>query len=161
MSVSVILPVVSYEGNASSVTPYPTQFYFETNADVKVRVVDAEGVSTDLVLGVGYNVTGATNVGGGDVVTTAAHPDTSTIIISRSPSITQTLALAYAEVIPSAALEKNLDKITFILQLHAHLIQQFSGVLTNIQSIRLDSDQNVIVTTESGSFLLPTVPVTP
>jgi hypothetical protein len=116
MAVSVTVTLSQYAGNASTVTPYPTGFAFQSAAWVKVWVTDAAGVSTLLTSGTHYSVTGAGDVDGGDVVTVAAYPATSTLTIARVTPATQLLDLEYNDRLPSQLVEDALDKATFLLQ---------------------------------------------
>lgn len=115
MSISTANSSISYVGNASAVTAYVVNYPFFDATDLKVFSVDSAGVSTLLVLTTNYTVTGG-NGSTGSVVTTAAIPATSTVIISRNVPYTQLTSLTTGDRLPAASLEKALDKVTMQTQ---------------------------------------------
>jgi len=115
MSISSSTSSVSITGNASTVTAYVVNYPFFDASDLKVYSVNSAGVSTLLTLSTNYTVTGG-NGSTGSVVTTAAIPATSTVIISRSVPYTQLTSLTTGDRLPAASLEKALDKLTMETQ---------------------------------------------
>lgn len=116
MSVSSTVTRSQYAGNDSTVTAYPTGFFFASNDWVNVVVTDEDGVDTALVEGDDYILTGAEEEVGGDVVTTIAYDDTYNVTIFRVTPRTQLLDLAYNDRLPAELLEAAYDKLTYILQ---------------------------------------------
>jgi hypothetical protein len=113
MSISSSTSSVSYTGNASTVTAYVVSYPFFDASDLKVYSVSG-GTST-LLSPSAYTVTGG-NGSTGSVVTTAAIPATSTVIISRDVPYTQLTSLTTGDRLPAASLEKALDKVTMQAQ---------------------------------------------
>jgi hypothetical protein len=116
MAVSIVVTVSHYLGNGSTVTPYPTGFAFQENSWVNVYVTDAAGITTKLVLGTDYSVTGARMAAGGQVLTSQPIPATSRVTISRVSPKTQLLDLEYNDQLPSPLVEDALDLLTYITQ---------------------------------------------
>jgi hypothetical protein len=115
MSISSSTSSVSYTGNASTVTAYVVSFPFFDASDLKVYSVTSAGVSTLLAITTNYTVSGG-NGSTGSVVTTAAIPATSTVIITRSVPYTQLTSLTTGDRLPAATIEKALDKVTMQAQ---------------------------------------------
>lgn len=115
MSISSANSSISYVGNNSTSTPYVVNYPFFDASDLKVYYVDVAGVSTLLTLTTNYTVSGG-NGSTGSVVTTAAIPATSTVIITRSVPYTQLTSLTTGDRLPAASLEKALDKVTMQTQ---------------------------------------------
>jgi hypothetical protein len=115
MSISTANSSISYVGNNSTSTPYVVNYPFFDASDLRVFSVTSAGVSTLLAITVNYTVSGG-NGSTGSVVTTAAIPATSTVIISRVVPYTQTTSLTTGDRLPAATLEKSLDKLTMQAQ---------------------------------------------
>jgi microcystin-dependent protein len=107
---------IQYTGNASTVTPYPVPFYFLANADVIVVVTDGDGGETVLTETTDYTITGALDVAGGEIITVAAVPDTSTLTIYRDPEATQLSQFQGTGPLPATALTQGLDRVTMLVQ---------------------------------------------
>jgi hypothetical protein len=118
MSVSSTISSLSYSGNASTSAAYPVTFQFFDATDLTVYVVDSAGVSTTLVLGTGYTVSGGAG-STGNVLTTAAVPSTSQVVITRNTAKTQLTSYTTGDRFPASTHEKALDKLTFIAQENA------------------------------------------
>lgn len=107
--------IIEYAGNGSSVTPYDVTFPFLENEDIYVVVVDADGVETQLVLDVEYTVSGGSG-STGSILTTAAIPAESKIVIYRDPEQTQLMALAPGGPFPVGSVERAFDRLTMMVQ---------------------------------------------
>lgn len=116
MAVPTTTTLVQYQGNGSTVTPYPTVFPFLDEEWLRVEVTAADGTVTELDLGLGFLASGAGDPEGGEVTTVAEVPETATITIYRIVPITQLLDLEYNDRLPATQLEQALDKLTFICQ---------------------------------------------
>ena len=114
MSVSSSTSSVSYVGNNSTSTAYVVPFVFFDATDLKVFSV-AAGVSTLLTLSTNYTVSGGAGATG-SILTTAAIPATSTVIIVRSVPYTQLTSFTTGDRLPAASIEKALDKLTMSTQ---------------------------------------------
>jgi hypothetical protein len=114
MSVSSSTSRVSFVGNNSTTTAYVVPFVFFDATDLSV-VVNTGGVPTTLVNGTGYTVTGGSGATG-SLLTTAAIPATSTVIITRSVPYTQLTSFTTGDRLPAASIEKALDKLTMSAQ---------------------------------------------
>jgi hypothetical protein len=114
MSISTSDSSISYVGNNSTSTPYVVNYPFFDASDLKVYSVTS-GTSTLLALTTNYTVTGG-NGSTGSIVTTAAIPATSTVIITRDVPYTQLTSLTTGDRLPAASLEKALDKVTMQAQ---------------------------------------------
>lgn len=116
MAVQTETSRVIYAGNNSTVTPYPVPFKFFSDADLKLSVLTSGGATSLLVLGTDYTVTGAGSDLGGDIVTTAAIPSTSTVTIAREIPATQLYEFEEADRFPARSFEDGLDKVTMLAQ---------------------------------------------
>lgn len=109
-----------YNGNNSSVTPYPVPFPYLLAADIYVAIQQGEDDAVILAQGVEYTLTPTTdtngNITGGSVVTAIAYDNTWTVTIFRQVSLTQLTELPEAGPISSRALEKAYDKAVMALQ---------------------------------------------
>lgn len=82
MPVSDTTPIISYDGNGSTVTPYVIPFKFNDNSHV-VMLIDGV-VSAD-----GFTLTGAGNDAGGSATTTVAYADTKKVTFRRVVPMSQ------------------------------------------------------------------------
>lgn len=116
MSLSSTTTKVSYAGNGVT-TAFSFPYYFLVNADlVVVSMDDTTLVETVKTITTHYTVTGA-GVGAGGTVTMLVAPATgTTLIIYRDPSVKQDLDIAENDSLPSAEVEKALDKNVMISQ---------------------------------------------
>jgi hypothetical protein len=107
---------IQYAGNGSNSVAYPIPFYFFTNADIRVFLLNANGVESELVLNTGFSVTGAGNQNGGNMTTAIAYNSAFTITIVRDVTPTQTLIYDENDKFPAKSHERGLDKLTMIVQ---------------------------------------------
>jgi hypothetical protein len=114
MSVSTTVSSVTYTGNASTSAAYTVPFQFFDSTDLLV-VVSTAGVPTTLVNGTGYTVTGGSG-STGSIVTTAAVPATSQVIITRNTAKTQLTSYTTGDRFPATTHERALDKLTMLVQ---------------------------------------------
>jgi hypothetical protein len=116
MAVQSATSQVQYVGNASTVTAYPVPFRFDDNSHIYVDVTTQSGVTTSLTETTDYVLTGAGEESGGEVVTVAAVPATSTVTIYRLVPITQLTSYEEGGDFPASSHERALDKLTQIAQ---------------------------------------------
>jgi len=113
MSVSTTATSQSFTSTGG--TTYPiTAFSFFDSTELLV-VKKSGGVSTTLVLGTDYSVTGGAG-STGNVITTTAIPSGVTLIVSRVTSKTQLTSYTTGDRFPASAQEKALDRLTMIAQ---------------------------------------------
>lgn len=116
MSVSTTATSQSFTSTGG--TTYPiTAFAFFDSTELLV-VKKSGGVSTTLVLGTDYSVTGGAG-STGNVITTTAIPSGVTLIVSRVTSKTQLTSYTTGDRFPASAQEKALDRLTMIAQENA------------------------------------------
>jgi hypothetical protein len=113
MSVSTTATSQSFTSTGG--TTYPiTAFSFFDSTELLV-VKKSGGVSTTLVLGTDYSVTGGAG-STGNVTTTTAIPSGVTLIVSRVTSKTQLTSYTTGDRFPASAQERALDRLTMIAQ---------------------------------------------
>lgn len=123
-------------GNNSTSTPYVIPFAFLANADVIVVVRTSAGVETQLVEITDYVITGSGYPTASASFTTAvAVPASSTVIIYRRTTVTQTTQYVEADEFPAASHERALDKLT---------MQEQEGKDIDQHSFRLKDSRGVI-----------------
>jgi hypothetical protein len=115
MSVSTSTSSVNYTGNASTSVPYVVNFQFFDATDLVVVVVNSSNVSTTLVNGTGYTVTGGGGLTG-SIVTTSPVPATSRVVITRNTAKTQLTSYVTGDRFPASSHERALDKLTMLAQ---------------------------------------------
>lgn len=106
---------VSYAGNGSTLTLYPVPFVFFLPTDLSVYKV-VSGVSTQLVNGSDYTVTGGGFGSTGNISTTVAYPSTTTIIINRAVPYVQATSLTTGDEFPAVSMEQALDNVVMQTQ---------------------------------------------
>jgi hypothetical protein len=113
---------VAYNGDGVT-TAFPTTFKFLAATDLVVTKVLA-GVTTVMVLGADYNVTGAgADEPGGVVNMTVAPAAGGTVLnIARATPIVQPVVLAQSGPLPVKSLNGEFDRLTLIAQEHAKAI---------------------------------------
>ncbi len=116
MSVQSATSRIQYVGNNSTVTEYVVTFFFGLSSDLKVVVTDEDGAETLLTETTDYVVSGAGDENGGDIVTVAAVPATSTVTIYREVPATQLTTYAENDAFPASSHESALDKLTYLVQ---------------------------------------------
>jgi len=100
---------VTYVGNASAVNPYAIPFDYIDEADVKVSVIDEDGVETTLDAA-DYVVTDD------ELVTDSAIPATSSVTIYRELDVEQPIDLVEQDSMPVESIETGLNRLTMICQ---------------------------------------------
>ena len=106
---------VSYAGNGSTSTLYPVPFVFFLSTDLSVYAVSS-GVSTKLINGTDYTVTGGGFGNTGNISTAVAYPSTTTIIISRNVPYVQATSLTTGDEFPAVSMEQALDNVVMQTQ---------------------------------------------
>lgn len=138
MTVSSTTSRADYTGNGST-TAFTVPFYFLDNTHVTVYLtVIATGVTTTLVLGTDYTLTGAGVSTGGTVTTTVAPSTSQKLSILRSVPQTQLIHYVPNDPFPAATHEQALDQLTME-------VQQVNETLA--RSIKLSST-NTMTSTE-------------
>jgi hypothetical protein len=115
MTVSSSTNRASYSGNGSLAT-FAYGFKVFDQDDLTVILRASDGTETVQTISTDYTVTGAGDVGGGNVVFTTAPVSGVTIVIIREQPLTQGLDLVPNDPFPAQSLEESLDKLTFIDQ---------------------------------------------
>lgn len=127
MTVSSEITSFSYDTDGVT-TAFPVPFYFLANQHLRVWLFDTvTEIETDLVLGSGYNVTGAGNPSGGTVTTTATYPAGQQLRGERVVPVTQETAYQRNDPFPERAHERALDKLTMICQQLASIFGGLQG----------------------------------
>lgn len=116
MTLSTTTSRITYAGN-SVTTAFSFPYYFISSSDLVVTErVDATGVETLKTITTDYAVTGAGVAAGGTVTMVTATATGTTLVIYRSPAVTQDLDLVENDALPAEELEKRLDKVTMLAQ---------------------------------------------
>lgn len=114
---------IEYDGNNSTVTPYPITFPFLLEPSyIKAYTTSDTGVVVQLVLETDYTVTYEADGLSGNLFTVAAVPVTSTITIYREVDETQLTEYHENDDFPAASHERALDKLTMIAQQQSRVI---------------------------------------
>jgi len=105
-----------YTGNGST-TAFTVPFYFLDNTHVTVyTTVIATGVTTTLILGTDYTLTGAGVSTGGTVTTTVAPTTSQKLSILRNVPLSQLIHYVPNDPFPAATHEQALDQLTMEVQ---------------------------------------------
>ena len=115
MTVSNSTYRVSYNGNGST-TSFSIPFYFINNSDLLVTKQNTDGSETAFVFGTDYNLTGAGDLSGGTLTTTATLITNEKITIERDAQFTQSTDYEPFGRFPAETLEQNIDKLTMLSQ---------------------------------------------
>ena len=110
MTISSTVTRVNYVGN-SVTDDFSFPYKFSANSDLIVYVADVLQVITT-----NYTVTGAGLDAGGTVTFLVAPPAGNSVIIIRSPALTQGLDLVENDPLPAESVENAFDKLTMIAQ---------------------------------------------
>lgn len=113
MAISTTHTLIRYTGN-STVGPFAVDFQFLDAADLLVSVTTS-GVTSVLVLGVGYTVTGGSGLTGA-ITMVATYTNATTILIQRRTAVIQPAELEPTGEFPPAMIERQLDRAICILQ---------------------------------------------
>lgn len=149
---------VTYVGNNSDTTPYPIPYLFYTDEDIVVTVTDVNDVSTVLVLGVDYAVTGGNPAAGstGSLTTAVAIPVTSDVTIDRTLEIIQSTVFTDLGRFPSASVDRAYDYLTMVCQQIQRSVttifctapEAVAGVITN----KAVSPASLLVAIQAAAF---------
>lgn len=115
MTVSSTQSYIEYNGDGST-TSFPIPFYFLLNSDISAMVQDASGNVIEQVNGNDFFVTGGGDSAGGMFTASAAYPSGSTVLIYRSPPVTQETKYYENGKFPAISHESALDKLTMLIQ---------------------------------------------
>lgn len=116
MSISTTTPYVTAAGNGAT-TVFPYTFKVNTTADLVVTLVnDSTEVETAQVLTTNYTVSGAGNLGGGNVTMLVAPPSGYTLVIRQGCAITQITDIKNQNPYSPVSVENALDKLTMVAQ---------------------------------------------
>ncbi len=121
MTVSSEINRKGYNGNGATTNfgfPYP----FTASGDLKVLLVDSDGVQDEQVIDSDFSVAGAGLPEGGSVTFVVAPPTGTRVVIYRDPAMTQTVDYVTNGTLPADTLEANVDKLTLIAQRTRELI---------------------------------------
>lgn len=136
MSISTVLNAITYEGNASTVTPYEIPFPFLDGDHIYLATRATLAADPVLLDSADYTVTRLEDGSGGSVVTDAAVPVDEFLTIWRDVPYTQPLVVQPAGPFPAKSVEYGLDRL-------AMQIQQLARKLNELLEI---DDGNDIVT---------------
>ena len=116
MTVQSTTSSADYTGNGST-TAFTVPFYFLDNTHVTVyTTVIATGVTTTLILGTDYTLTGAGVSTGGTVTTTVAPTTSQKLSILRNVPLSQLIHYVPNDPFPAATHEQALDQLTMEVQ---------------------------------------------
>lgn len=118
MTVSTNTSTVSYNGDGVT-TVLAVPFYFLANSQLEVQQTNnnvSPPVTTTLVLGTNYTVSGALNEAGGSVTLTVAAPTGYVTAISRNVPATQLVHYVPNDPFPASTHEQALDQLTMLCQ---------------------------------------------
>lgn len=125
---------ITYNGNVSTVTPYPVPFLFYENSMIRVVVRDEFGAEEEQTHGTDFTLTGAGNPDGGAMVMTWAVPSVSTVTIFRLVPYTQETAYEEGDAFPAKSHERALDLGVMRDQQLARSMGTGAGDVTDIGS---------------------------
>lgn len=115
MTVSTINSVAEFVTNGATKT-FPFYFKFLDSRDLVVTYIDPEDVSTVLVMGTQYTVSGAGNDKGGSVTTTAVLRGPGKLIVSRNMEAYQKTSLRNQGKFLAETHEDVFDRLTMLSQ---------------------------------------------
>ncbi len=115
MTVSTINSVAEFVTNGVTKS-FPFYFKFLECKDLVVTYISPEGVSSDLVMGIHYTVTGAGDETGGSVVTTSVLAGPGQLIVSREMEAYQQTSLRNQGKFLAGTHEDVFDRLTMLVQ---------------------------------------------
>lgn len=115
MTVSSTDSKVIYGGNGST-TAFAIPFMFLQAEDIEVTLFGTNDVGHTQVLGTDYLLSGISEQTGGVCTMTTAPETGQTVVVRRSPSITQEVDYVENDAFPAASHEAALDKLTMVCQ---------------------------------------------
>lgn len=116
MSVGSAVNLVTYVGNASTVTAYSVPFRFDDSDWLIVISQASDGTSASLTEGVDYALTGDGTASEAELTTTAAIPVSSTLTIARYAPAFQLLDFETNAPLDPEVLETAFDRLVMALQ---------------------------------------------
>lgn len=115
MTISSSTYTASYTASGST-TAFTVPFYFTSNSDVLVYLVDTNGTQTLQTITTQYTIAGAGVPSGGTVTFVSAPTAGLKVYIERDPAITQLVDYQSNDPFPAETHEAALDKLTMIAQ---------------------------------------------
>jgi hypothetical protein len=113
--ISTTVNTATFIGSGSA-GPFTFNFPFLANTDMNVTVIDSLSVSTALVFGIDYALTGAGTGTGGSVTLTSALPVGSRLLIVRNTLQTQPTQYANQGAFYAQTHEDSFDRLTLVVQ---------------------------------------------
>ena len=124
MTISSTTNRVSYAGNGST-TIFSFPYKFLANSDlIVIEVTDSTGAEVIKTITTHYTVSGAGASIGGSVTMLVAPATGKTLVIVRSPALTQGLDLVENDSLPAESVEEALDRSTMIHQRTRELVDR-------------------------------------
>lgn len=115
MTVQSTQSTVSYTPTGVNEETFTVPFRYDLATDIKVVVIDVNGVQTQQVLNTDYTITAPGN--SGTVTWIGMSPDaTNTVSLTRFVDLTQLTDFPSNGPLPAEDIEDSLDKLTFITQ---------------------------------------------
>ena len=126
MTVSTTVSKISYVASAAQTT-FAYTFKIFADADLKVYVN-----STQKTLTTDYTVTGAGDVGGGNVIFGTGLSASDSVVIERVLDLTQGVDYVENDAFPAETHEDALDRLTFITQQHQDALDRTVKFATTV-----------------------------
>ncbi|OIQ49668.1 hypothetical protein BerOc1_01593 [Pseudodesulfovibrio hydrargyri] len=115
MTISSTETKAIYAGDGSTDT-FPVPFMFLRNEDIRVLVIDRDGLERPRYEGIDYNLSGVGEQMGGTCVLASPPEAGQTVVVSREPALVQEVDYVENDAFPAATHEAALDKLTMICQ---------------------------------------------
>ncbi len=116
MTVANTIRIIKYDGNGTlTVFKYPFKLVLDTHAIVTI-VVDSTGIGTTQVITTDYSVSNVGENDGGNITMVVAPASGETLVIERTPPLTQLLDLRSQGSFPPEAIENAFDLMIMIIQ---------------------------------------------
>lgn len=104
-----------YTGDGSTAN-FPVPFMFLSNEDIRVLVIDDDGLERPRLEGTDYRLSGVGEPMGGTCTLTVPPEAGQAVVISREPALVQEVDYVENDAFPAATHEAALDKLTMICQ---------------------------------------------
>ncbi|MEZ7198299.1 phage tail fiber protein [Pseudodesulfovibrio karagichevae] len=115
MTISSTETKAIYTGDGSTVN-FPIPFMFLRNEDIRVLVIDGNGLELPRSEGTDYRLSGVGEQMGGTCTLSEPPEAGRTVVISREPALVQEVDYVENDAFPAATHEAALDKLTMICQ---------------------------------------------
>jgi hypothetical protein len=115
MTISSTESKAIYAGDGITST-FPVPFMFLRNEDIRVLVMDGDGMERPRYEGTDYSLFGVGEQMGGTCVLTSPPEPGQTLVVSREPTLVQEVDYVENDAFPAATHEAALDKLTMICQ---------------------------------------------